>query len=103
MQTIQKIGLLMVVVVPLFCLTACKPEATEKTYTVGEFLHDPELLKNTRGECMTNPAAKDALPNCINSNRAVLVKTTGVLGKCYKNGGVDHACINAYQEKVNLK
>lgn len=103
MQTIQKIRLLMAIAVALLSLAACKPDETEKTYTVGEFLHDPELLKNTRGSCMSNPAEREKKPNCINSNRALLVQSSGALGKCYKKGGVDHACINAYQERMNLK
>ena len=79
----------------LLALTGCKP-VTEKTITVSEFLHDPELIKTTRAWCNTNPAERQELPNCINSNSAGSKRFSM---SCYKNGVTDHVCVDEYIKK----
>lgn len=78
----------------LLALVGCNP--VEKTISVPEFLHDPELIKTTRAWCSTNPAERQQLPNCINSNSAGLKRN---FMSCYKNGVTDHACVDEYVNK----
>ena len=94
-------------------LSAC---TKEKTHTVREFLHDPELLKKTMAFCRENPGERIALPNCVNVISAYDTKGVMLSGskwrRCFKSGSefkgdekdiVDHDCIDAYLAKRDKK
>lgn len=91
--------LFMITAVAVLLLSAC---TKEKTHTVREFLHDPELLKTTLAFCNDNPGERMALPNCVNSNSAMAKRYSGSsLSECFQNKTVDHPCIDAFLDKWN--
>ncbi|MBW9075062.1 MULTISPECIES: EexN family lipoprotein [Agrobacterium] len=54
--------------VSLALLAACS--GTERTYTVEEFVADPELLTRTISDCRDNPGELRDTPNCRNAEAA---------------------------------
>jgi len=70
-------------------LAGCQP--SEPTRTKAEFLHDDALLKSTRQFCNQNPAERQGLPNCINSNDA---GSTRMALSCFGGREIDHACLD---------
>lgn len=106
MNHVTKNKLLSLVAIALITSACTK----EKTHTVREFLHDPELLKTTLAFCNDNPGERRALPNCVNANQASSVKF-GMMEfsgrKCFKdkdgNDILDHDCIDAYLDNRNKK
>jgi hypothetical protein len=89
---------LIITAASVFLLAAC---SQEKTTTVGEYLHNPALLKESRAFCMANPGERSKLPNCVNSNQALAYKIeSSRLAQCFKNNSVDHGCIDEFLKKI---
>ena len=67
-------------------LTACfksEPAAVvpaERTYTVDEFLAQPDLRKKVSAVCSDDPGRLGREPNCINVKRADRIASAGSLG-----------------------
>lgn len=59
--------------VPIFAsllfLAGCS-QGSERTYTVEEFVADPELLARTISDCRDNPGELRNTPNCRNAEAA---------------------------------
>lgn len=59
--------------VPIFlslALLAGCSQGAERTYTVEEFVADPELLTRTISDCRDNPGELRDTPNCRNAEAA---------------------------------
>lgn len=87
----------------LLALVGCKP--AEKTITVPEFIHDPDLLTKTQSFCIANPAERADLPNCKNvaqaANIAFMMKE---FNHCFKHGKItSHECIDQYLAEKGIK
>ncbi len=96
MQNFTK-NTLSIIAVAALLLGAC---TKEKTHTVKEFLHDPELLKTTSAFCNDNPGERQYLPNCVNARQASSERYSGnSLSKCFKSDTVDHNCIDEFFKK----
>ena len=89
----------LILVTAMIALSACN---REKTIMVSEFLHNPDLIKTTRAFCNENPAEREALPNCINSNRAGGMRAD-LSGTCYAHNVIDHACIDNILNKKGTR
>jgi hypothetical protein len=57
------------ILVSLALLAACS-QGSEPTYTVEEFVADPELLTRTISDCRDNPGELRNTPNCRNAEAA---------------------------------
>jgi hypothetical protein len=57
------------ILVSLALLAACS-QGSEPTYTVEEFVADPELLTRTISDCRGNPGELRNTPNCRNAEAA---------------------------------
>jgi len=60
-----------------------EPEAVvpaERTYTVDEFLAQPDLRKKISAVCSNDPGRIGQEPNCINVKRADRIASAGSLG-----------------------
>lgn len=107
MNHVTKNKLLSIAAISLV-LSAC---TKEKTHTVREFLHDPELLKTMLAFCNNNPGERQIFPNCINASQAFSTKSdmlnVSKWHRCFKDENekdiVDHACIDAYLDKWKKK
>lgn len=53
----------------LLLLAACS-QGSERTYTVEEFVAEPELLARTISSCRDNPGELRDTPNCRNAEAA---------------------------------
>jgi hypothetical protein len=55
--------------VALALLAGCS-QGSERTYTVDEFVAEPELLARTISDCRDNPGQLRDTPNCRNAEAA---------------------------------
>ncbi|MQB07164.1 hypothetical protein DXT91_24065 [Agrobacterium tumefaciens] len=57
------------ILVALALLAGCS-QGSERTYTVEEFVAEPELLTRTISDCRDNPGELRDTPNCRNAEAA---------------------------------
>ena len=94
------------IIMPIFVLLAlvgCKP--AEKTITVPEFIHNPDLVTKTQGFCTANPAERESLPNCKNvAEAANIAFNMKEFNHCFKHGQIiSHECIDQYLAEKGIK
>jgi hypothetical protein len=59
-------------VVAIFCLSACsqEPQPPKATYTVDDYLANPQIREAKLAECANNPGELAQTPDCVNVKAA---------------------------------